>query len=87
VKGWQLKGIQWGFLVLLVTASPLLLREVRKGGLAKLNTQPAQAQAVVIPRKDLERRYKVCYGLPQQTPISFSDTDLNNEVYTCERRS
>ena len=85
MKDWQLKGIQWGFLILLVAASPLLLREVRKGGLAKLNTPPAQAQNVAIPRKDLERRYKVCYGLPQQTPIALNDTDLNNEVYACER--
>jgi len=89
MKTWQIKGIQWGFLILLVAASPLLLREVRKGGLARMqymNTQPVvAAQSAAIPRADLERRYKVCFGLSQKTPIAFNDSDLNNEVYACER--
>ncbi|MEI6064933.1 MAG: hypothetical protein WCQ26_10095 [Pseudanabaena sp. ELA748] len=90
MKEWQLKGIQWGFLVLLVAASPLILREVRKGGLARMqymNAQPvaAQSSAIPIPRTDLENRYKRCYGLPAKTPIAFDDTALNNEVYACER--
>ena len=85
MKDWQLKGVQWGFLILLVAASPLILREVRKGGLAKLNTPPAQAQTVAIPRKDLERRYKVCNGLPRNTEIQLNDNELNNEVYACEQ--
>ncbi|WP_055077181.1 hypothetical protein [Pseudanabaena sp. 'Roaring Creek'] len=87
---WQLKAIQWGFLILLIAASPLILREIRKkGGLAQmqyLNNQPVQAQAQPLPpRNDLETRYRRCYGLPQKTPIAFNDNELNNEVYACER--
>lgn len=90
MSNWQLKAIQWGFLILLVTASPLLLREIRKkGGLAQmqyLNSQPVQAQAQALPpRNDLENRFRKCFGLPAKTPIGFNDLELNNEVFACER--
>ena len=62
-----------------------VINEQLRSPIAQAQTTPVKPVAKPLERNELERRYIACIGRDVKL-IRFSDADLNNDLFDCERQ-